>query len=159
MLAKPSKAGRGKKHTHRDMEGAAATCLGTSTRSPVTGPPCKPAQALGPVTWARSRLWDSTVVSCGLSRKGHECGLGTAIPPGAPSWTHSPEPSPHAAPWWAGLGGGGRVPGGPDCDSAGGGAREWWSVACQVKLGASELKIHIYFNRSGCSEGDEREGR
>lgn len=38
-------------------------------------------------------------------------------------------------------------------------ANEWRNVACQIKLGASELKLHIYFNRSRCSEGDEREGR
>lgn len=38
-------------------------------------------------------------------------------------------------------------------------ASEWRNVACQIKLGASKLKIHIYFNRSGCSERDEREGR
>lgn len=38
-------------------------------------------------------------------------------------------------------------------------ASQWRNVACQIKLGASKLKIHIYFNRSGCSERDEREGR
>lgn len=37
-------------------------------------------------------------------------------------------------------------------------ASEWQNVACWIKLGASKLKIHIYFNRSGCSERDEREG-
>lgn len=39
------------------------------------------------------------------------------------------------------------------------GASEWWNFACQIKLGASELKTRIYFNQLGCLEGDEREGR
>lgn len=51
-----------------------------------------------------------------------------------------------------------HAPGGPESDSDGG-AGERRSAACRIKLGASKLKIHIYFNRSGCSEGDEREGR
>lgn len=38
-------------------------------------------------------------------------------------------------------------------------ASEWQNFACQIKLGTSKLKIHIYFNQSGCSERDEREGR
>lgn len=37
-----------------------------------------------------------------------------------------------------------------------------WRVrfaVCQIELGALKLKIHIYLNRSGCLEGDEREDR
>lgn len=33
------------------------------------------------------------------------------------------------------------------------------TAVCQIELGALKLKIHIYLNRSGCLEGDEREGR
>lgn len=38
-------------------------------------------------------------------------------------------------------------------------ATDWLNIACQIKLGTSKLKIHIYFNWLGCSRKDERKGR
>lgn len=32
------------------------------------------------------------------------------------------------------------------------------TVVCQIELGALKLKIHIYFNRLGCLEGEKKEG-
>lgn len=95
-------------------------------------------------------LWDSTVVSCGLSRRRHCWGQGPVHHP-------APEPLPTEPP--------GRRGGRSLCLLAWTvtqmemGASEWGNVACQIKLGVSELKIRIYFNQLGCSEGDEREGR
>lgn len=74
-----------------------------------------------------------------------------------PSGYMAPEPLPTEPP--------GRTGGRPVCLLAWNvtqmemGASEWQNVACQIKLGASELKTRIYFNQLGCSEGDEREGR
>lgn len=84
--------------------------------------------------------------------------LGVRVPPtvlGLPPGCTAPEPLPtQPAAGWAG----GPCAWWPRSDSDGG-AGERRSAACRIKLGASKLKIHIYFNRSGCSEGDEREGR
>lgn len=118
-------------------------CVRTKVPANCCGPHAQsqepPAGFHGGVKWA-------------LSRKGCCWGHSTACPPRAclPG-------SPHTTRWQDGREAGAPVAQRvtqPELR-----ASEWQNVACQIKLGASKLKIHIYFNRSGCSERDEREGR